>query len=60
MLAYRPKRSSRAGAHAAEPARVDRDQHVEMLILAEFTRHQRAGARGRLPVDARQTDRPGT
>src|SRR5439155_1205253 len=38
-------------AHPAEAPGVDADQDVEMLILAELARDERAGASRRLPVD---------
>ena len=41
-------------AHPAEAPGVDADQDVEMLILAELARDERAGASRRLPVDAGQ------
>src|SRR5207253_2896981 len=49
-------------AHPAEAPGVDADQDVEMLILAELARDERAGASRRLPVDAGQgvTGRIGT
>ena len=43
-----------AGAHPRQAPDVERQQHVEVLVLGELARHQLAGARAALPVDPRQ------